>query len=109
MFTNLLEVLALELSNELLEALGLSVNADGGEDSLDVSNGGRLVAGKGKEHVGGDVLHFDGTIRKFEINKFGPLKSLYCANRVGKCRRVEFEGSISGYSRFLLEQEKQSI
>lgn len=81
MFTNLLEVLALELSNELLEALGLSVNADGGEDSLDVSNGGRLVAGKGKEHVGGDVLHFDGTIRKFNISKFGRLKSLYCASR----------------------------
>lgn len=57
--TNLLEVLALELSDELVEALGVGINTDGGEDALDVGGGGRLVAGQGQEEVSGEVLHFD--------------------------------------------------
>jgi hypothetical protein len=57
--TNLLEVLALELSDDLVEALGVSVNADGGQNSLDVGGGGRLVAGKGEQKVGCEVLHFE--------------------------------------------------
>jgi hypothetical protein len=57
--TNLLEVLALELSDDLLEALGVSVDADGGEDLLDVGSRGGLVASKGEEEVSCEVLHFD--------------------------------------------------
>lgn len=59
MITNLLEVLALELSDELLEALGVGVNTDGGEDLLDIGGRGGLVAGEGEEQVSGEVLHFD--------------------------------------------------
>lgn len=57
--TNLLEVLALELSDDLVEALRVSVDADGGEDGLDVGGRGRLVASEGEQKVGCEVLHFD--------------------------------------------------
>jgi hypothetical protein len=57
--TNLLDVLALELLQELAEALLISVNADGGEDSLDVLSRGGGVAGKAEEKESGEVLHFD--------------------------------------------------
>lgn len=57
--TNLLEVLALELSDDLVKTVTLSVDADGGEDGLDVGSGGGLVAGKGEEKVGSEVLHFE--------------------------------------------------
>lgn len=57
--TNLLDVLALELSHELLETVGVSVNADGGENTLDIVGGGALVTGEGKEEVSGEVLHFE--------------------------------------------------
>jgi hypothetical protein len=57
--TNLVDVLALELSNELLEALVVGVNTDGRENLLDVGGGGRLVASKGEEEVGCEVLHFE--------------------------------------------------
>lgn len=63
--TNLLEVLALELGDDLLETVTLGVNADGGEDGLDVGGGGSLVAGKGEEEVGSEVLHCELTDRKF--------------------------------------------
>lgn len=67
-FTNLLEVLALELGDELLEALGVSVNADGGEDTLDIGGRGGLVASEGEEQVSGEVLHFDLTDQKFLVS-----------------------------------------
>jgi hypothetical protein len=57
--TNLLEVLALELSNELVQALLIGVNANGREDSLNVLSGGGGVASKGEEQVSGEVLHFE--------------------------------------------------
>ena len=57
--TNVLEVLALELSDDLLEALGVSIDTDGGEDLLDVGSGGGLVASEGEEEVSCEVLHFD--------------------------------------------------
>jgi hypothetical protein len=56
--TNLLEVLALELSNELVQALLIGVNANGREDRLDILSGGGGVASKGEEEVSGEVLHF---------------------------------------------------
>jgi ubiquinone/menaquinone biosynthesis C-methylase UbiE len=62
--TNLLEVLALELRDDLLETVTLSVDADGGENGLDVGGGGGLVAGKGEEEVGSEVLHFEMTVPK---------------------------------------------
>lgn len=62
--TNLLEVLALELGDDLLETVTLSVDADGGEDGLDVGGGGGLVAGKGEEEVGSEILHFERTSQK---------------------------------------------
>lgn len=58
--TDLLDVLALELTDELAETLLIGVNADGRKDVLDIGGGGRLVAGERKEEVSGHVLHFDG-------------------------------------------------
>lgn len=57
--TNLLDVLALELSHELAETLVVSVDADGGKDTLDIVGRGSLVAGEGEEEVSGEVLHFE--------------------------------------------------
>ena len=62
--TNLLEVLALELGDDLLETVTLSVDTDGGEDGLDVGGGGGLSAGKGEEEVGSEILHFERTRQK---------------------------------------------
>lgn len=59
MLTNLLEVLALKLGDELVKALLIGVDADGGEDSLDIGGRGGLVAGEGEEEESGDVLHFE--------------------------------------------------
>lgn len=55
----LLDVLALELGDELVEAVALSVDTDGGEDGLDVLGRGLLVAGEVEEEVGCEVLHFE--------------------------------------------------
>ena len=66
----LLEVLALELSNELLEALGVSVDTDGGENLLDIGSGGLGVAGKSQEKVGSEVLHFECTFFKSVVSNF---------------------------------------
>lgn len=63
--TNLVEVLALELGDDLLEAVTLSVDTDGGENGLDVGGGGGLVASKGEEEVGSEVLHFELTVPDF--------------------------------------------
>lgn len=59
MYAYLLDVLAGELRDELVEALTLSVNTDGGEDGLDVLGRGGLVAGEVEEEVSGEVLHFE--------------------------------------------------
>lgn len=59
----LVDVLALELGKELGEALLIGLDADGAEDLLDVRSGRRGVTTKGEEHVGCDVLHFDGFLR----------------------------------------------
>lgn len=72
--THVLEVLALELRDNLLEALGVSVNADGGEDLLDVRGRGGLVASKGEEEVGCEVLHFDLLLRKEKFDVSGDLQ-----------------------------------
>lgn len=66
--TNLLEVLALELSDELVEALGVGIDTDGGEDTLDVGGRGRLVASQGQEEVSGEVLHFDRLSQKLVVS-----------------------------------------
>lgn len=60
MLSYLLDVLVLELRQELLETLILSIDADGLEDLLDVLSGGRGVTAKGEEHVSCEVLHFEG-------------------------------------------------
>lgn len=66
--TNVLKVLALELSDDLLEAVGVSVNADGGEDLLDVGGRGGLVASEGEEEVSCEVLHFGLFPEKFVVS-----------------------------------------
>jgi hypothetical protein len=58
-YAYLLDVLAGKLRDELLKALTLSVNTDGGENGLDVLGRGLLVAGEVKEEVGCEVLHFE--------------------------------------------------
>lgn len=74
--TDVLEALALELSNDLLEAVGVSVNADGGEDLLDVGGRGGLVASEGEEEVSCEVLHFDLTVSKKNIVVSVDVKTL---------------------------------
>jgi hypothetical protein len=58
----LVDVLAIELRQELLEALLISLNADGAEDGLDVISRRAGVATKAQEEVSGEVLHFDGLL-----------------------------------------------
>jgi len=57
--TNLVDVLALELRDELLETLLIGVDTDGGEDTLDIVGGGGLVASEGDQEVSCEVLHFE--------------------------------------------------
>ena len=54
---DLVEGLALELLDELVEAGLVGLDANGVEDLGDVGGGGLLVAGDGGEEVGGNVLH----------------------------------------------------
>ena len=56
----LVDVLALELRDELLEALLIGLDTDGVEDLLDVGGRGRGVAAEAEEQVSRKVLHFDG-------------------------------------------------
>jgi hypothetical protein len=74
--TYLVDVLALELGDELVKALAVSLNADGLKDlllwcqswshrirkyaNLDVAGRGRGVATEAEEEVCREVLHFDG-------------------------------------------------
>ena len=55
----LLDVLALELGDELVETLRLGVDANGLKDGLDVRGSRGLVAAELEEEVGCEVLHFD--------------------------------------------------
>lgn len=54
------DVLALQLADELLDALGVGLNADRREDLLDVRGAGGILAAQGEEEVSREVLHFDG-------------------------------------------------
>jgi hypothetical protein len=53
------DVLALEFSKELLEALIVSIDANGAKNTLDVGCGGRSVATKAEEKVSCEMLHFE--------------------------------------------------
>lgn len=55
--TNLIDVLALELREELVETALVGVNTDGGENTLDVGGGGGGVATEAEEEKSGEVLH----------------------------------------------------
>lgn len=59
----LVDVLALELGDELVETLAIGLNSNGREDRLDVGGRGLLVASELEEEVSCDVLHFDGVFR----------------------------------------------
>ena len=59
----LVDVLALQLSEEGLETAGVGLNADGLEDSGDVLGRGRGVASELEEEVGSEVLHFECSAR----------------------------------------------
>lgn len=56
----LVDVLALELRNELLETLIVSLDTDGLKDLLDVGGRGGGVATEPEKEVRSQVLHFDG-------------------------------------------------
>jgi hypothetical protein len=56
--TNLVDVLALELVDESLEAVLIGLNANGLEDLLDVIGVGGGVATEAEEKVSGEMLHF---------------------------------------------------
>lgn len=58
-FAHLVDVLALELGEELLETLVVRLNADRLENGLDVGSRGGGVAAEGEEEVGSEVLHLD--------------------------------------------------
>lgn len=55
--SNLVDVLALELLEESVETLIISLSTDGGEDILDVAGGRRGVSTKSEKKVGSKVLH----------------------------------------------------
>lgn len=55
----LIDVLALELFEELVQAIRISLNTDGIEDALDVCGGGGGVATEAEEEVGCEVLHLE--------------------------------------------------
>jgi hypothetical protein len=62
--TYLVDILALELRDELLKTLIVSLDTDGLEDLLDVGGGRRGVATKAKEKVSREMLHCDGELAK---------------------------------------------
>lgn len=59
MLSYLVDVLALELGDELVEALGVSLNANGLEDLLDIGGLGGIVAAKLEQENSCEVLHFE--------------------------------------------------
>jgi hypothetical protein len=54
----LVDVLALKLGEELLDALAVDLNTDGGEDGLNVRGAGAGLAAEREEEVSCEVLHF---------------------------------------------------
>lgn len=63
--TYLGNVLALELRDQLGQAIGIGLDADGREDGLDVLGGGGGVATEAEEEVSCEVLHFVGFLRVY--------------------------------------------
>lgn len=55
----LLDVLALELGDQGVEALVVSLNANGLENGLDIGGRGGGVASEAEKKVSCEVLHFD--------------------------------------------------
>lgn len=55
--THLVDVLALELSDELVELGGVGLDANNLKEGLDVGGGGGGVATLLEEEVSGEVLH----------------------------------------------------
>lgn len=64
--TNLLDVLALKLRDELLQALLVGVNANRPEDTLDVGGRRGGVSGKAEEEKSCEVLHFEMSVSAVE-------------------------------------------
>lgn len=60
MISYLVDALALELRDELVETLIIGLDADGLKDSLDVLGGGGGVATEPEEEERSQMLHFDG-------------------------------------------------
>lgn len=58
MYSYLLEILALELGDQGVEAVLVGLDADGLKDGLDIGGGGGGVATESEEEVSSDVLHF---------------------------------------------------
>jgi hypothetical protein len=56
----LVDVLALQLGDELVQTLIISLNTDRFEDLLDIAGGRRGVATKAEEEVSCEMLHFVG-------------------------------------------------
>jgi hypothetical protein len=84
----LVNVLALELADELLEALVISLDTDGFEDLLDVAGGGRGVATEAEEQVCREVLHSDGWLGSLRNRSSIDLTCVCEYDRVAICRRV---------------------
>ena len=54
----LVDVLAIELRQELRQAVVIGLNTDGVEDALDVLGGWRGVSTEAEEEVSSEMLHF---------------------------------------------------
>lgn len=59
-FTNGVDIFAIKLLEETGDALVVTIDADGGEDSLDITSAGRGVSTNLAEEVGCEVLHVVG-------------------------------------------------
>jgi hypothetical protein len=104
-YAYLLDVLAGKLRDELVEALTLSVNTDGGEDGLDVLGRGRLVASEVEEEVCSEVLHFEFLdARKKRQSAAGRL-----CDANGDCCEVDVGIVREGDSRWELIKQRESI
>lgn len=62
--TYLRDVLAGQLSNDLLETLAVGLDADSGQEVGHVLSGGAGVATRDEQEVCGDVLHGDKGFKK---------------------------------------------
>ncbi len=67
--SHLVDVLALEPGNEGVEAVAVSLDADGLEDGSDVLGRGAGVASEAEEEVSGEVLHFVCSVPKLWLDK----------------------------------------